>query len=199
MVQTAAPTVEPISLAEARVHLRLTSDDTTVEDALIGIWIAAARRRAEQLTNRSLIAQAWRLVLDCFPRCIELERGPWTAITSITYLDTASATQTISFAAASNGIQRSTDDTLVADLTSGRITPAFGCTWPIALPEIGAIAVNFAAGYGAAGTNVPENIRSWMLLRIGSLYENREDVTDGTANPLPHVDALLEPDTDLLA
>jgi uncharacterized phiE125 gp8 family phage protein len=43
---------------------------------------------------------------------------------------------------------------------------------------------------------VPEGIRSWMLLRVGSLYENREEVAilnRGQIKDLPYVDGLLDP------
>jgi len=43
---------------------------------------------------------------------------------------------------------------------------------------------------------VPEGIRSWMLLRMGSIYENREEVailTRGKIEALPYVDGLLDP------
>lgn len=43
---------------------------------------------------------------------------------------------------------------------------------------------------------VPDGIRSWMLLRIGSLYENREEVAllaKGKLEVLPWIDGLLAP------
>jgi uncharacterized phiE125 gp8 family phage protein len=43
---------------------------------------------------------------------------------------------------------------------------------------------------------VPEGIRSWMLLRVGSLYESREEVAllqRGKLEVLPYVDGLLDP------
>ena len=43
---------------------------------------------------------------------------------------------------------------------------------------------------------VPDGIRSWMLLRIGSLMENREEVAimqKGGVKELPYVDGLLSP------
>lgn len=43
---------------------------------------------------------------------------------------------------------------------------------------------------------VPDGIRSWMLLRVGSLYENREEVAilnRGKVELLPYVDGLLDP------
>lgn len=43
---------------------------------------------------------------------------------------------------------------------------------------------------------VPDGIRSWMLLRVGSLYENREEMATlqkGGMVSLPYVDGLLDP------
>lgn len=201
LVQTAAPAAEPISLAEARLHLRLSVDETDEDPLIEDILIPAARRFAEGLTRRSFITQGWRLVLDCFPARIELEKGPVSAITSLTYRDMAGATQTVSWGAVSNSIQRSTDGTLVADLSGDVpvIAPAFGCVWPIAMPEIGAIAVNYTAGYGAAGTDVPETIRNWMLLRVNSLFENREEAAPGVVIPMPWIDGMLDQFTIQLA
>lgn len=195
LVQTAAPSAEPILLADARKHLRLTAADSTLEDSLIELWIAAARRHAEAETGLSLITQTWRQVMDYFPRCIELERGPVQSISALTYRNMAGATQTVSWDAAANSLQRSTDGTLVADLSGSdaRIHPAFGSTWPVAMPEIGAIAVTYTAGYGTSGASVPEGIRSWMLLRIGMLYEHREEVAEGQLMALPYIDRLLDP------
>ena len=197
LVQTTPPAIEPISLAEARLHLKLTADDPTDEDSLISsVWIPAARRHAEMLTRRSFITQGWRLVMDCFPPCIHLERGQVQQIDSLVYRDMAGSTQTISWASVTNGIQRSTDGTLVADLTSevARIAPAFGRCWPIPLPEIGAVAVNYTAGYGNAGA-VPEGIKSWMFLRIASLDQNREDLVSQSLKSMPYLDGMLDPYT----
>ena len=58
------PTGEPVSLAEAKLHLRVDVDD---DDALIGSIISAARQAAETLTGRQLITSRWKLVLDAFP------------------------------------------------------------------------------------------------------------------------------------
>jgi hypothetical protein len=43
---------------------------------------------------------------------------------------------------------------------------------------------------------VPEGLRNWILLRTGSLYENREEVAilnRGKVEELPFVDGLLDP------
>lgn len=194
LIQTSPPGAEPVTLAQARVQCRLTADDTTIEDTqFTEVWIPAARRHAEAYTNRSFITQTWRLVLDCFPDCLELERGDVQQITALTYRDMAGVTQTMSWAAAANGVQRSSDGTLVADLSGGtaRIAPAFGCVWPIALPEMAAIAITYTAGYGNAAA-VPEGIKNWILLRVARMYANREEPLEGEASA-SYLDGMLDP------
>ena len=58
------PAGEPVSLAEAKLHLRVDFDD---DDSLIQVLISAARQAAETLTNRQLVTARWRMVLDSFP------------------------------------------------------------------------------------------------------------------------------------
>jgi len=59
-----APAGEPITLLEAKQHLRVDVDD---DDALIGSLITAARQAAETRTGRQLMTARWKLVLDGFP------------------------------------------------------------------------------------------------------------------------------------
>ena len=196
--QTVAPATEPLSLSEAKAHLRV---DIADDDTYIAALIAAARIYAEKETGRSLITQQWQLVHDSFPgpsmlgipagvrwslpgHAILLDRSPVISVETIKYLDMSGTLQTMP----------STD--YVVDLNSepARITPVFGKIWPITLPQIGAVKVDFTAGYGNASA-VPQGIKTWMLLRIGTLYENREEVavmTRGKIEPLPFVDHLLD-------
>ena len=115
-----------------------------------------------------------------------LERGPVLSLTSITYKALDGTTQTMP----------STD--YVSDLSGplGRVTPGFGKIWPIPIPEIGAVQINYTAGYGPAATDVPEGIRHWMLVQLNTMYENREEVAilgRGKVEALPFVDSLLDP------
>lgn len=195
LVQTTTPAIEPVSLAEARLHLRMTVDDSAEEDALIKMYIAAARRHAEAYCGLSLITQGWRLVLDRFPRCLELERGPVQRIEEITYRDMAGVGQTIAWGAPSGSIQRSLDNTLVADLSGAvaRIAPAFGHMWPVALPEIGSVSTTYRTGFGSDAA-VPEGIKSWILLRVARLFSEREEIVDGKVAS-SYLDGLLDPYT----
>ena len=74
----------------------------------------------------------------------------------------------------------------------GRLVPAYGKTWPATRLQIAAVNITFTAGWPSAD-QVPQLIRSWLLLRIGALYENREAWTIGKAiERNPHIDRLLD-------
>lgn len=182
--QLVAPAIEPVTVAEAKQHLNV---DTSDDDALIATLIVAARRYAEARTRSSFITQQWSLALDAFPACpLLLEHGPVQSIDAISYLDTGGVVQTVSVA------------TYVADLSGllARVAPKFGQVWPLALPQIGAVTVSFTAGYGATADKVPAGLVQWMKLRIGTLYENREEVVTGrgiNVTPMPFIDGLLDP------
>jgi uncharacterized phiE125 gp8 family phage protein len=188
--------VEPITLAEAKTHLRVDFAD---DDALITTLIAAARQQAEAITKRQICTATWKLALDAFPgpsligvpagdpftlpgHAILVPKAPVASIASIQYLDMASTLQTMS----------STLYTTDLACEPARITPVFGQIWPIALPQIGAVTVTFVAGYGPA-TAVPEGLKAWIKIRIGSMYANREEVTSARSTPVGFVDSLLDP------
>lgn len=205
LIQTQAPSGEPVLLADARNHLRVDADLTS-DDTLITLLIGAARRYAESYTGRSFITQKWRLILDSFPgpslmgvpigqpfsmpaHAVQFERGPVQSVDSIVYLDMGGVQQTITTPAAPD---------YAIDLSGPvpRMTPGFGRIWPIPLPQIGSVQINYTAGYGSNASDVPEGIRQWILLRVATLYEHREEVAAmqrGQIHPLPFVDSLLDP------
>ncbi len=193
------PAEEPVSLAEAKLHLRV---DFTDDDVLITALISAARQAAETITGRQIVTARWKMILDSFPgpslmgvpagqtfslpgHAILLHKCPVQSIVSIQYLDMTGSLQTL----ASNNY--------TADIACepARITPVFGQCWPSSLPQIGAVSVTFDAGYGAAAA-VPEGLKSWIKLRVGSLYAHREEVavvSRGRVELLPFIDGLLDP------
>ena len=193
------PAAEPVSLAEAKLHLRVDFDE---DDALSQALISAARQAAEMLTQRQLVTARWRMVLDSFPGCglmgvpagqtftlpghaILIPKSPLQSVVEIRYLDMAGVSQ----------VMPSAHYTVDKTCEPARITPVFGQIWPVALPQISAVSVTFDAGYGSAA-DVPEGLKSWIKLRLGSLYAHREEVASmarGRIDPLPFVDGLLDP------
>jgi len=179
-----APAAEPITLAEAKVHLRV---DITDDDSLITALIVTARQHVEAITRRALITQTWDLTLDAWPDgdTILVPLPPLQSVTSVTYKDSAGTVYTMPV----------TDYIVDKVEEPGRIVLAYGKTWPSAtLYPAGAITVRFAAGYGDA-TKVPQAIKQAMLLLIGQWYESRETISIGNiVNELPFtVEALLWP------
>ena len=193
------PSEEPVSLWEAKLHLRVDFDE---DDMLIASLITAARQAAETLTGRQFTTARWKQVLDCFPgpslmgvpagqaftlpgHAILLAKAPVQSVISINYLDMGSVSQTMPVS----------NYTVDSACEPARITPVFGQIWPICLPQIGAVSVTFDAGYGTAA-QVPEGIKSWIKLRVGSLYAHREEVaaiSRGRIDSLPFIDGLLDP------
>ena len=177
-----APLTEPVTLAEAKAHLRCGDD----EDALIGVLIQAAREQAQHLIGRALITQTWEQALDAFPDAeIELGMPPVSSISEIVYIDAAGVQQTLSPALY----------TLDTGIEPGWALPVQGAEWPETLDTASAVRVRFVCGYGAAAA-VPAAIKSWMLLRIGTLYKMREEMVVGrSVSDLPggFVDRLLDP------
>lgn len=160
-----APAAEPVSASEAKSHLRV---DTTADDTYVGTLITVARQNVESHLRRALISQTWEVVLDAFPAgVIRLPKPPLASVTSIKYTDDEGNESTYS-----------SDNYVVdSDTEPGRVVLKSGQTWPaVTLAAANGVRVRYVAGYGAAGSNVPQAIRQAILLVIGSLYENREDV-----------------------
>jgi uncharacterized phiE125 gp8 family phage protein len=179
------PAVEPVSLAEAKVHLRLDSD---ADDAYVSALIATARERVELFLRRALITQTFDCTLDGFPanrRSIDLPRPPLQSVESVKYIDTAGNQQTLP------------PETYVVDAASnemGRVALAWNQFWPITRWSINSVVIRFVAGYGDNAAEVPQAIRHGILIEISNLYENREDIVIGqTFGIAPLSERLLWP------
>ena len=165
------PEVEPVTLEEAKAHLRLESD---ADDAYVSALVTAARERVELFLRRALITQTFEYTLDGFPPkpLIDLPRPPLQSVESIQYMDSAGNVQTLA------------PEDYVADASSNeiaRVALAWNRFWPITRCSINSVVIQFTAGYGDAGEDVPQGIRQGILIEVSNLYENREDVVVGQA------------------
>jgi uncharacterized phiE125 gp8 family phage protein len=167
------PGSEPVSLTEAKAHLRVLH---TAEDTLIGTLITAARQRAEAYLGRALITQTRELTLDRWPTAlmdghedIVLPGGLVTSVTSVKYTNTDGTEATW---AGANYVL----DTL---REPGRITRAYGISWPALRPGPNGVRVRYVVG-AATAADVPALIKAGVLLYLGHLYANREAVVTGS-------------------
>ncbi|MHC4866782.1 MAG: head-tail connector protein [Planctomycetota bacterium] len=177
LTQTVAPSIEPLSLSEAKEQCEYEDND---RDVLFRALITAAREVAELRTQKQFITATYTLELDAFPGTtgvIRLPKPPTQSVTSITYTDSNGDPQTL------NASKYDTD----FSSEPARIVPAYGETWPTVQPGINRLTVTFVAGYGDAATDVHQAVRNGMKLLIGHWFREREEtapvqirrITDG--------------------
>jgi len=155
-----AATVEPVTLDEAKLQCRV---DVTDADTQISALITAARELAERLVDRVYAQSTWELWLDAFPDGeIRIAKPPITAIESITYLDDAGDTQTLSSAS------YTLDDVMVPNW----VFPVSGVSWPSTYDSANAVRVRFTAG--AAPADVPAIVKLWILGHVAWWFNEPE-------------------------
>jgi uncharacterized phiE125 gp8 family phage protein len=175
------PAAEPVSLAEARLFLRL---DQTEEDDLLATLITAARLMVEAASGRCLIDQRWRIVLDRWPPGgeIRLPLSPVSAVTAARVYDVLGAAQSVDGAALA--LDSLADPPLIRFVGE--------------VPEIGrdhgAIEIDVVAGYGATADAVPAPLRQAVLRLAARWFEQRGDVAGRDAQALPaEIAGLISP------
>ena len=162
------PVTEPVSLAEAKAQLRITTSD---EDGLIAGYLIAARQHCENIMGRALVTRTYEQTLDYqWPESdgstyIMPAMPPLVSVTQISYVDNSGNTIVLP----SNQYRVLPRDPY------GVVVPAFGVVWPPIRSQLDAATIRFVAGYGAIGA-IPEPIRLAILLLTAHYYENREAV-----------------------
>jgi len=213
LVRVTEPTLNPVTLSEAKAHLRIDSD---AEDSLISSLITAATRWAEDYCDRTWCYTQWKMSTDSFygnvgspvqfglradgnnidgrqtvvPNLdLELQRPPMaqsgtaTAVT-ITYTPNAGA---------STATLDSTQYRVDRLATPGVCRPLYGQTWPSHLLDFNSTTVTYWAGYSADGTSVPDAAKSAIKMIVAHLWKNREMSTETALTEVPMgVKALLD-------
>lgn len=154
-----APTAEPITLAQAKLFLRV---EHTADDEAITRAISAARQQAETYLRIALLPQTWDYVVaNAYMETICLPYGPAQSITSVTQTNEAGSTTTVN--AANYRLSVDGFAVLFFNVSSAEIAT-----------------IRYVAGSYNAVANVPAMIVQGMLHHIAVMMETR----DG-AVPLP--------------
>ncbi len=156
-----APTVEPITLDEAKLHLKVDGAD---DNALISALITTVRQLAERETKRAFITQTWEMFLDYAPPEIDIPKPPLQATgLSIKVIDEA-GTETI--------VSATLYDIDASENSPGRVRLKSGYVWP-SHRYFASFVIEFVCGYGLLATDVPEALKQGLFVLIGHMYENR--------------------------
>ena len=161
------PKIEPISLEEVKNHLRLDPVDTS-EDIDLAAYLSAAREFCEDFQNRAYITQTWEASFDDWPcREIKLPKGSLQTVDLVSYKDSSGVTaQVTDFVYSTRGIL-------------GRLTPAYGKSWPSFTPyPLDAVVIEFTCGYGDVAASVPAKVIQAIKLLISHWYINRTPLSE---------------------
>lgn len=162
------PTVEPITLAEAKEQCRIRHEHSNQR---LGRLIQSAREQAEGATRRAMLRQTWEQTQVLRGSRIPLQRWPVLVVDQVT-----------------------ADGETLAD-SLYRVRPGDGACVQLIGDYCGAeVAVTFQAGYGDQASAVPASLREWMLTKVADAYANPGAAVIGTINSkLDFIDALLGP------
>jgi uncharacterized phiE125 gp8 family phage protein len=146
-----APASEPVSLAEAKLYLRV---DSTSEDSLISDLIVAARMSAEIYLKSSLISQSWKLIYnDYLDAEVSLLMPPVVDVSSVVIINRDGTSQAVPPA---NYYLNAVGNKLLFD----NYVSGFS------------IEITYNTGYGSAA-QVPQPIKYGLLAHIAAMYDER--------------------------
>ena len=203
---TTAPSVEPVTLAEAKDFARV---DTSDSDTLLTSLIKVARRRVENETGLALITQTWTGVMDRWPSTPAPDfrhslsdpytgglasAGEWWdgvrdgAVSGLMPFGMVLVTKRPFISVDSIKVRDIDLSFMTVDPTAyyveisdwyGRIGRKPNVTWPVPRVALGAIEVQFQAGFGAAAAAVPDDLQLAIKILAAHWFENREPVGEG--------------------
>lgn len=154
-----APESEPISVAEAKRHLRILSPD--IEDSEVLIALTAAREWCESHVARTLRDEVTRTVsFRQWPSApLYLGYPPLLSIVSVKYYDEAAVDQTL----ASSNYRA-----VVSENIQGYLEWVADATLPSIATRDDAVRIQFKAGY--SGGLVPAKAKQAILLMLSTFW-----------------------------
>lgn len=173
-VRSAVPTFEPVTVQEVKRKLGI-ADAVDQYDLDMSGWITSARKQLER-----------QAMLVCATGTFTVKRTGWgpgdyfelpsslrpcSAVTAITYVDSAGATQTWSTS------QYSLDTFTIQPI----VKLGYGYVWPSLRGDINGITITATAGYASAAL-VPDDVKDAIAMRIRAMWS--EQMGDEKASKL---------------
>jgi uncharacterized phiE125 gp8 family phage protein len=158
------PVAEPVSLAEAKAHLRVMHSD---EDTFISTLISTARHVIEQRYDLALMAQGWSVFADKWPMqgVFNLPLHPVSSIIDIKIYGDDDVAATLDPA---HYYLESASKPARLVLRNGRV-------FPPPARRVNGIEIKLTAGF----SSVPTVIKQALLIILADLYASRGDVDAG--------------------
>ena len=178
LTRSSQPVVEPVTITDAKAHLRV---DTDADNTYIMGLVAAARAWVEEYLDRSLVHTQWTMRLDGFPPNgldnLELPRPPMATASAVSAVAITYTTETgavVVFPSHEYRVDRNS--------TPGAISPLYEQAWPVHRRDDNSVTISWWGGYGEDGRSVPTQIKHAMLLLVAHWYDRRESVLTGTVS-----------------
>jgi uncharacterized phiE125 gp8 family phage protein len=167
-IQTSPPAIEPVTLAEAKAHLRVTHTD---DDAYISTLIKAARVSVEGRTGLGLITQGWSLYLDDWPETQEI-RLPLAPILDVLDIKVWSDADVAAVIDPSHYYEDKVSRPARIVLRGSRV-------WAKPGRVANGIEVLLSVGFGPLASSVPEPLRQAILRVVAHWFAMRGDEPQG--------------------
>lgn len=181
-VRTTEPTLaqEPVTVEEARRQCGI-ADGIDYHDETLKILIPAAREQVENDTGIVCYTGTFTKKFHDWNDLDLSDLRPITSITSIAYLDTDGASQTLA--------------TSVYQLETANVKQfvrlKYNQSWPSLRGDINGITITYVAGYATVAA-VPKVVKQAVLLRLHCewMLKNEQDPSDQEAGYARHLNRL---------
>lgn len=164
--RTIGPASQPVSVADAKKQLEISSSDT-VHDAQLTELIEASREQFEDDTGLITTQQTFELRLDMFPlgkEVIRLPVRPVASVSSVTYTDGTNDEATLA------------GTVYQLDSRGRELFLKYDQEWPAIESQSESVVITFVAGYATAAA-VPRLIKRAIALQVGKWFQDRDMMT----------------------
>lgn len=154
------PTSLPVTLEEAKAHLRVLHSD---EDADIELKLNTAIEKAEEITNRQLGVATYEGYMDAWMPSAKLPKPPFVEVVKVEYVD-------------ADGVKKLMPDYEVDAVQDPSVIYLNNFPSDMRTTGFNNVIITYKCGY----EEVPAKVKSWVLLYMATLYEHRENLVEGT-------------------